>query len=62
MEYKIDIFYGAAINNETFIKAMKEADNDDIIPTSDDTRRTIIATMYYGWLVALHRENWKLHI
>lgn len=63
MTPKINRIYKSALNNKEYLKAIKEADNDNK-PTvlSDELIKHLFATAYYGWLVGKYGNNWELYI
>lgn len=63
MTETIKEIYKASIKDTTFLKAIKEADNDtapNIFASNND--KVIFATLYYGWLVGTYGNSWKTHI
>lgn len=63
MNEQTRVLYKAAIKDGLFLSAMKSADNDDP-PTffADERIKIIFASMYYGYLVAKHGDNWQLNL
>jgi predicted 3-demethylubiquinone-9 3-methyltransferase (glyoxalase superfamily) len=59
----LNCFHGA-MNNQSFLSAVKEADNDEVDHwnTGNDIGKTIWATMYYGWLTAKYGIDWQSHV
>jgi hypothetical protein len=59
---KVNRLYEGAVLNDTFIMAVKNADNDVVKPTSDILLQHIIASIYYGWLVSKYGNTWKQYV
>lgn len=55
--------YKASIKDTTFLRSIKEADNDNPpnIFASNNTK-VIFATLYYGWLVGNYGNSWKAYV
>ena len=52
--------YQSGLENKKFLKAIKEADNDNK-PTmfSSKGEKIIFVSIYYGWLVSEYGINWE---
>ena len=60
---EINKLYKGALSDPEFKANMKEADDDEVVPTSDNLKRHIIAITYYGWLVGrVGSKNWRNYI
>ena len=55
--------YFGGCNNREFLDDIQKADNDyKPHKYSEELVQIIFATIYYGWLVGKHGEDWKEHI
>ena len=61
---KVKRNFEASLENQSFLNDIKHADNDNPFDfdLSDPIKQTIIASIYYGWLVAKYGKNWQNHI
>ena len=63
MNKKIKKLYKAALKNEYFLNAIKEADNIKCVgefPTKKE--KVLLASIYFGWLVGKYDNEWESYI
>ena len=63
MTTKVRLTYKAAIKDEGFKAALLSADNDKMPGFfADDLEKVVVASTYYGYLVAKYGDDWKQYI
>ena len=61
---KVERLYRTAAADNTFRERIWEADGDSLPPGIyvPSELKTIVASMYYGYIVALYGKHWKEHL
>ncbi len=61
---KVKRNFEASLDNSSFVEELVVADKENLLNSdlSNPVNQSIVAAIYYGWLVAKYGKDWQNHI